>query len=328
MPATVASSYNRPREGVPDTWSPYDTKLGGFWQGGKHWSEVVADDAIDFLAQATAKKSPPFFLYVAFNAPHDPRQAPKEYVDKYPLSRISVPKNFLPAYPHRDSIGCEHKLRDENLAPMPRTEHAVKVHRQEYYAAITHLDAQVGRILDALDRANMTRSTMIFFTADHGLAIGHHGLFGKQNLYEHSTRVPFIVAGPDVPKNQHNDNAIYLQDVMATALDLAQAERPKHVYFHSLLPLLRGEQKQSSYPSVYGAYLELQRSITHDGWKLIVYQKAKVMRLYHLTDDPQEMKDVASDPAQAKRKSELFDRLLEEQKKLNDRLDLKAIFAK
>jgi arylsulfatase A-like enzyme len=244
----------------------------------------------------------------------------------YPLSRIAMPQNFLPEYPHRDDIGCSHKLRDENLAPMPRTELSVKTHRQEYYALISHMDAQIGKILDALDASGQAENTWIFFAADHGLAVGHHGLFGKQNMYDHSVRVPFLVAGPGVSKGAKNDAAIYLQDVMATALDLAEAEKPKHVFYNSLRPLLSGEQKQSSYESVYGAYLDLQRAVTNDGWKLIAYPKVKVLRLYHLAEDPQEMHDLAAKPEHAAMKKEMFDRLVKLSADLNDKVDLRNAF--
>lgn len=323
MPKTVASSYNRPMAGQPDAWSPFDKSLGGFWEGGTHWSEVVSNHTLDFLSDAK-QGSDPFFIYAAFNAPHDPRQAPKEFVDRYPLNRIAMPANFLPAYPHKDAIGCQHKLRDENLAPMPRTELAVKTHRAEYYALITHLDAQIGRILDALDASGHADNTWIFFTADHGLAVGHHGLFGKQNMYDHSVRVPFLVAGPGVAKGAKNDASIYLQDVMATALDLAGAEKPAHVFFNSLRPLLNGEK--SRYESVYGAYLELQRAITHEGWKLIAYPKAEVLRLYHLAEDPQEMQDLAAKPEHAAKVKDLLQRLVKLSTELGDQVDLTKVF--
>ena len=112
MPKQTPQGYNRPLPDKPDPWSPYDEKFGGFWEGGRHWSEVVADDAVGYIG--TAKKDErPFFMYIAFNAPHDPRQAPKEYVDRYPLSRIQVPENYLDEYPYKDAIGCSAKLRDE-----------------------------------------------------------------------------------------------------------------------------------------------------------------------------------------------------------------------
>ncbi|MDP1586393.1 MAG: sulfatase-like hydrolase/transferase [Prosthecobacter sp.] len=325
MPKTVPTAYNRPIAGQTDSWSPYDKSLGGFWEGGKHWSEVVHDHTITFLKDAKQQEKP-FFIYAAFNAPHDPRQAPKEFIDMYPLSRIAMHASFLPEYPHKDDIGCSHKLRDENLAPMPRTEFAVKTHRQEYYALITHLDVQIGKILHALEANGQANNTWIFFTADHGLAVGHHGLIGKQNMYDHSVRVPFLVAGPGVAKGAKNDAAIYLQDVMATALDLAGAEKPKHVFYNSLRPLLNGEQKHSSYESIYGAYLELQRAVTHDGWKLIAYPKAKVLRLYHLAEDPQEMNDLAANPGHAAMKKQMFDRLVKLSADLGDKVDLKTVF--
>jgi choline-sulfatase len=113
---------------------------------------------------------------------------------------------------------------------------------------------------------------------------------------------------------------------MPTALELAGAQRPPHVFFHSLLPLLNAERQTSPYESIYGAYLELQRAVTHDGWKLIAYPQVGVLRLYDLTADPLEMTDLADDPRQASRKSELFRRLVALQGKLGDKLDLGSAF--
>ena len=325
MPNQTPTGYDRPVDGQPDKWSPYDTKFGGFWKGGKHWSEVLGDDAVDYLEQAAGREKP-FFMYLAFNAPHDPRQSPKEFVDKYPLDKVAVPKNFLPLYPYKDSIGCSPSLRDERLAPFPRTEHAVKVHRQEYYAIITHMDQQIGRILDALEATGKKDNTYIFFSADHGLAVGQHGLLGKQNLYDHSVRVPFIVAGPGLEPKKQVDTPIYLQDVMASALELAGVEKPEHVQFNSVMPLARGETTSHHYDAVYGAYLQLQRSVILDGKKLIVYPKAARMRLYDLQRDPLEMHDLADEASYQEAKKRLFHRLLELQEDMRDELDLRSVF--
>jgi arylsulfatase A-like enzyme len=324
MPQDRPTSYNRPRAGQPDVWSPFDTEQAGYWTGGKHWSEVTADDAVDYL-HAPAQNDQPFFMYVAFNAPHDPRQSPREYVERYPLSRIKLPTNYRDLYPHAEQIGAGTGLRDEKLAPFPRTEHAVKVHRQEYYAIITHLDAQIGRILDALEKSGQDKNTWIVFTADHGLACGHHGLLGKQNMYEHSLRVPYIVVGPGVEAGRQLATPIYLQDTMATALELAGAPKPAHVEFQSILPLLRGETKTGR-DDMYGSYLNLQRAVIHDGWKLIVYPQAKVTRLYHVANDPDERQDLNGSPEQAQRKQALFARLLKLQQELSDPLDLQSTF--
>ena len=325
MPNQTKQGYNRPLTGKPDPWDPTDPKFGGFWKGGKHWSEVVGDDAIEFLGKARKSKNP-FFMYIAFNAPHDPRQAPKKYIDMYPHSRIKIPENFLPMYPYKDKIGCSHRLRDENLGPMPRTEHSVKVHRQEYYAIITHMDAQIGRILDQLEKSGQADNTYIFFTADHGLGVGHHGLFGKQNLYEHSTRVPFIAVGPGIAGGKENDESIYLQDVMPTTLEIAGVKKPEQVQFNSLLPLLNGDRKTTHYPAVYGAYLGVQRSVTMGGKKLLLYPGVPVARLYDIDKDPHEMKDLAKDPKTLKSQKELFAKLLDLQKETGDTLDLIAKF--
>ncbi len=322
MPPTVPESYNRPLPGQPDPWSPFDPKHKGFWEGGKHWSEVVADDAIGFLDDA-AKRDKPFFMYIAFNAPHDPRQSPKSFVDRYPLDRIALPKSYLPEYPWKDQIGCDPKLRDEALGPFPRTEQAVKVHRQEYYAIITHLDEQIGRILDHLEKTGKRASTCIFFTADHGLACGHHGLMGKQNLFDHSVRVPFIASGPRFPAGARNESPIYLQDVMPTSLELAGAAIPDDCEFRSLLGVVEN-RPGAKRTAIYGAYTMLQRSVTKDGYKLIVYPKVPKALLFDLRHDPDELHDLAGDSNQADRKQQLFRALQDLQKELGDPLELRA----
>lgn len=300
MPADVPEGYNRPLDEADyqNGWKPWETQYGGFWEGGTHWSEIIAGHAVDFLARA-AKEPNPFFMYLAFNAPHDPRQAPREYVEQYPLERVEVPTNFLTKYPYQDEIGCGPELRDARLAPFPRSEYAVKVNRQEYYAIISHMDAQIGRILDALEASGKADNTYIFFTADHGLAVGHHGLIGKQNMYEHSLRVPFIVVGPKVKKGATRTQPIYLQDIMPTTLELAGAEIPASVEFKSLLPLLQ-KNKGNHYEQIYGCYkTDLQRAIISGDHKLVLYPTIPATRLYNLKTDPEERIDLAGKPESA-----------------------------
>ncbi len=323
MPNQTPEGYNRPLDENDWEWTPWDTAFGGFWKGGTHWSEVVANETMDFLENASESESP-FFMYIAFNAPHDPRQSPKEYVDMYSLDDISIPENFLPEYPYKDDIGCSEKLRDARLAPFPRTEYAVKVNRQEYYAIITHMDAQIGRILDKLEETGQADNTYIFFTADHGLAVGHHGLIGKQNMYEHSLRPPMIIVGPDIPEGKKKEMAVYLQDIMPTVIEYAGGEVPGYVEFHSLKSFIEGTADQSNYAEVYGAYMDLQRMIRIKDYKLIVYPYAGVRRLFNLADDPEEMNDLASAPDQQDRLELMFDKLLELQAAMDDTLNLKA----
>lgn len=324
MPNQTPEGYNRPIEGQPDPWSPYDPKFEGFWKGGKHWSEVVGDHACDFLGKASQDEDP-FFMYIAFNAPHDPRQSPKEFVDMYPLDKIAVPENYVDEYPYKDAIGCSKGLRDEKLAPFPRTHYAVKVNRQEYYAIITHMDREIGRILDALEKSGKADNTYIFYSADHGLACGQHGLMGKQNLFDHSVRVPLFVLGPDVPKGEKRDGAVYLQDIMASSIDVAGIDKPEHVEFKSLMPIVRNE-RDANYDSVYGGYLGVQRAVTKDGYKLILYPKVPVALLFNLEDDPLEMNNLADDPANAQLMKDLFAEFLTLQETMGDKLDMKAVY--
>jgi choline-sulfatase len=300
MPKQTKAGYNRPLspEDYATGWKPWDKSQGGFWEGGTHWSEVLANDSIEFLKQAKQDDNP-FFMYLAFNATHDPRQSPKEYIDMYPLDEISVPENFLTEYPYKDDIGNSAKLRDEQLAPFPRTEYAIKVHRQEYFAILSHMDDQIGRILDELEESGLADNTYIIFTADHGLAVGHHGLVGKQNMYDHSIRVPFIMVGPGIEAGAKNDAPIYLQDAMATALDLAGVEQPDYVEFQSLMPIIGGEA-ESKYQSIFGTYMNWQRMIKQGDMKLILYPFAKKkLRLYNVKKDPYEMNDLSDNPEYA-----------------------------
>ena len=227
----------------------------------------------------------------------DPRQSPKGYVDRYPLDRIKIPENFLPKYPQREEIGAGKGLRDEKLAPFPRDEHAVKVNRQEYYAIITHMDAQLGRVLDTLDREGLTKNTIVVFAGDNGLAVGQHGLLGKQNLYDHSIRVPLILAGPGIPAGQHTDTMVYLFDIFPTLCELLNLPIPSTVDGKSFLPVLKDPKRKMRDGMVY-AYRHYQRAIRTARWKMIRYNANGVQnqQLFDLAADPWEMKNLAEEP--------------------------------
>ncbi len=325
MPKTVPTAYNRPQSENDTVWLPWDVENGGYWEGGKHWSEIIGDDAIHFLDMARNEKNP-FFMYLAFNAPHDPRQSPKKYVDMYPLENVAVPKSFMEVYPYKDSIGCGPDLRDERLAPFPRTRYSIKVHRQEYYAIITHMDGQIGRIIAHLKKTGLDKNTYILFSADHGLAIGNHGLVGKQNMYDHSMRVPCILVGPDIPENEKRDMQVYLQDLMATSLDLADIEKPEYVEFNSLLPAISEKTRTSPYHEIYGAYMNLQRMVRTDKYKLIIYPRAKKLLLFDVVEDPDEMNNLSENAAYKNVLTDMIGRFKEQQKIMDDTLDLKPYF--
>lgn len=340
MANQTPAGYHRPIEGKPDVWSPYDRSRGGYWLGGEHWSAVLGDKSEAFLKEA-AHRPEPFFMYLAFNAPHDPRQSPKEYVDSYDVNKITLPGSYMPDYPDRDAIGLGRVgrrpkkksgkariLRDEALAPIPRTKFAIRTHLREYYAAITYMDVQVGRILDALKATGKLDNTIIVFTADQGLSIGRHGLMGKQDMYEGSLRVPFIIAGPGIPEGQLRTAPIYLQDIMPTTIELATGSAaPGYIEFHSLLPLIKDPHAPSPYPAMFGGYLNLQRAVIQGPDKLILYPTLKKVLLYNLKNDPDEMHDLSSEKESRPVIARLLHALEKLQPEVGDPLNLTGPYA-
>ncbi len=263
----------------------------------KHSSELFTDAAISYLAQKPERNDKPFFMYVAYLAPHDPRESPQEYVDMYPSESIELPPNFLPE--HRFDQG-DHYIRDEILLPFPRTDASIKTFIAEYYAMITHLDAQIGRLLNELDDSGFADNTVVVFTSDHGLAVGQHGLLGKQNQYDHSVRVPFIMKGPGIPANKKAPGMFYLHSIFPTILDYAGIEIPESVESVSIMPLIK-EEKDQIHDTIYGAYKGYQRMLSDDRYKLIYYPVLKKNQLFDSVNDPYELSDLSSDPAFAER---------------------------
>jgi choline-sulfatase len=316
MPNQSKDRYSRTFEpGKTSSWLPTDKSKGGFWKGGKHWSEILADDAASFMKMA-AKDKKPFFMMCSFNAPHDPRQAPQKYQDMYPYGNIKVPDSFMPLYP--DDIGSN-KIRDEQLAPFPRTKFSVQVNRSEYYALITHTDEQIGKILNALEKSGKADNTVIIFTADHGLSVGAHGLIGKQNQYDCSVRAPWIITGPGIPKGKKVNDKIYLQAAMTTALDLAGADISKDA-FKSAVKIISGEDK--GHDTVYGAYIDFQRMARNDKYKLIWYPQIGVEKLFDMQKDPEEIKDLSKSPEFKKVVVTMRKKLAAKMKEMGDKPEL------
>lgn len=280
---------------------------------GTHSVQLFADSVIDFLKRQKSGK--PFLAYVAFNCPHDPRLAPPAYHEKYNANKPPLPANFLPQHPFNNGALVH---RDELLAPWPRTPEIVRQHLADYYSAITFMDAQIGRILEALHSSGQYENTLIVFSSDHGLAIGSHGLFGKQNLYDHSMHAPLIIAGPGVPKNQRQDALCYLLDIFPTLGNLAGVSAPEGSEGQSLVPVLTGKQKTVR-DSLFTAYIDVQRAVRDDRWKLIVYPKINKTQLFDLREDPGEMRDLAADPARAGEVKRLTALLKDWQEQLGDR---------
>jgi arylsulfatase A-like enzyme len=198
------------------------------------------------------------------------------------------------------------------MLPVPREPLAVKREIAAYYAVISHLDEQIGRITQALQATGQDKNTLIIFTSDHGLGMGSHGLMGKTNMYEHTIGVPLVMAGPGVPQNRRLPAQTYLRDLYPTVCDMVGAPIPATVEGKSLLPVLRGEATEI-YPEVYGYWhrlgredpLPVQRMIRTDRWKLIYYSNVKRYQLFDLTNDPHELKDLSADPRHATIRAEL-----------------------
>jgi len=330
--------YNRP-SATNNDWTAWDKSKGGHWTpsvydiikdskgnkkigarytSDKHTSELYADQAITYLQNNISESADPFFMYVAFNAPHDPRQSPKEFVDLYPVDKIKTPSSFLSKHPFDQG---DSRVRDEMLAPFPRTNEAVAVHQQEYYAIISHVDREIGKILKALEVSGKADNTYIIFSSDHGLAVGRHGLMGKQNQYDHSVRMPLMIAGPGIQAGHICHEMVYLQSIFATSCDLAGIDIPKSVDFPSLKSLLKDPNAKGE-NLIFGAYKDLQRMIRSKHYKLIVYPKVKKLQLFNLKNDPDELVNLANKKRMNDVKSDLLMRLFMKQKELGDFLEL------
>ena len=252
---------------------------------GKHSTDLFADATINFIENHSDEN--PFFAYVSFMAPHDPRSMPEDFLRMYDQQKIEIPANFEPEHPFDNGWL---KGRDELLAEFPRTESEIQRHIAEYYGMISHLDAAIGRVMNKLREREILDNTIILFAGDNGLAVGQHGLMGKQNIYDHSVHVPFILAGPNVPADEKREALIYLIDIFPTLCDLIGIQHPTTIEGQSLIPHLeRPAEKIREY--LHFAYEGLQRGIRDQRYKLIEYvvnDRHAQTQLFDLLNDPRE----------------------------------------
>ncbi len=283
---------------------------------GKFASELFADTAVKFLNGYRSER--PFLLYCSFTSPHDPRMAPKQFADMYSPDKVSLPKNFLPEHPFDNG---ELKVRDEMLAPHPRTPAVVKEHLAAYYAMVSEVDHEIGRILDALDRSPHAANTYVVFAGDNGLAVGQHGLLGKQSVYDHSVHVPLIVYGPGVPKGKRCEAFVYLYDIAPTIYEWAGIPKPATVDGESLVPLLK-DPRRLVRESMFFAYRNLQRAVQTKEWKLIRYtvNGKETIQLFHIAKDPWETNNLAGKPEYRAQQEKLLAELQQWQQKTGDPL--------
>ncbi|MCT4543093.1 MAG: sulfatase-like hydrolase/transferase, partial [Vallitalea sp.] len=262
-----------------------------YMEFGKHSTDLFGGVAKEFINNYDGED--PFFMYLSFMAPHDPRTMPKKFLDMYDDVEISLPNNF--AEEHVFDYGIR-DLRDEVLAPYPRTAEDTKNQIKEYYAMITHIDYQIGNVIEALKEKGELDNTIIIFSGDNGLALGQHGLFGKQNGYEHSIRVPLIFAGQDIPQGQTRDSYVYLLDIFPTICEMLGIDIPETVEGKSMLSAINNNDVKIR-EDLYFAYTDMLRSVKNDRYKLIEYRtdNLKKTQLFDIVNDADEVNDLYGD---------------------------------
>ena len=284
------------------------TKRGGTDETGSAWH---AEQVLNYLKNREATgDSDPFLIYFGLSHPHDVRNGKPELLAKYGAvnhndknslpaahpKQPQLPINYLPAHPFDNT---HMNVRDEVAVSgvwRNRDEATIRNELGREFACSENIDIQIGRVLEQLKAMGELDNTYIFYTADHGMAIGRHGLQGKQNLYEHTWRIPFIVKGPGIQPGTRVPGNIYLLDVLATLCDLAGFEAPETCEGLSIKPILNGRQERLR-DSLYGVYCGGEkpgmRSVKQDDWKLIKYESAKdgisETQLFNLDENPDEL---------------------------------------
>ena len=272
-----------------------------------HCSQRLADRTIGFLkSRVEIKETRPFYIYLAPPVPHDPRSAEPQFHKLYDPSKIVLSPAFMPQHPFDNG---EMAVRDEKLAPWPRTPEDTKRQTADYYSCVTGLDHHIGRIFAELKASGQWDNTIIIFSGDNGLSLGEHGLFGKQNLYEFGgMHVPLVIAGPGIPKGR-SGALVYLMDLFPTIAEFAAAKVPPGVEGRSIVSILTGNQTKVR-DVLYTGYRNCQRSIRDDRWKLIRYPLVDRTQLFDLAVDPHELNNLA-DKSEQKEKVAAMSALLQ-----------------
>ncbi len=284
----------------------------------KHLCEEATDETLAFLKSQDGKQ--PFFSYLAFDGPHDPHIVPDGFPIDYAPASIPLPPNFLPQHPFDNG---EMVIRDEQLMKWPRPEADVKTMLAEYYRYVSFLDVQVGRVLDAVDASPYAANTIIVYAADSGVARGSHGLIGKQNLYEHSMRVPLIVAGPGIAADKRSEAMCYLFDVLPTLGKLCGVATPPGSNGREFTAVLK-DPSQPARPFLMFGYKSIQKALSDGRWKLIRYPHVDRTQLFDLQADPYETKDLSTLPEHAERIKAMLAKLAAEMKADGDNDPLTA----
>jgi arylsulfatase A-like enzyme len=291
------------------------TKRGGTPESGSAWH---ADRVLEYLAERESTHDKrPFLIHFGFSHPHDERDGTPELLAKYGAvnhtdrsappprndKQPALPPNYLAAHPFDHG---HPNLRDEVAVSgvwEGRDEATIRNELGREFACSENIDIQIGRVLAKLESLGELKNTYIFYTSDHGMAIGRHGLQGKQNLYQHTWRVPFVVKGPGVRPGMRVEGNIYLLDVLATLCDVAGISVPVSNEGISFRPVLEGRQARMR-DVLYGAYSggtkPGMRCVKQGDWKLIQYDvmdgNVRETQLFNLADNPHEYVKEHHDP--------------------------------
>ncbi len=324
------------------------TKRGGTDETGSAWH---GDRVLEYLAEREKKKDrAPFLIYFGFSHPHDTRDGKPDLLAKYGAVNHTDKDELPPANPKQPPLPVNYlekhpfhhghpNLRDEVAVSgvwERRDERTIRNELGREFACSENIDSQIGRVLKKLEAMGELKNTYIIYTADHGMAIGRHGLQGKQNLYEHTWRVPFVVRGPGIKAGTRAPGNIYLLDVLPTLCDLAGIKPPETAEGVSFRPVLEGK-KATVRDVLYGVYAggtkPGMRSVKKGDWKLIKYDvldgKVRETQLFNLAENPHEFlpehgrekpleTNLADDPKYAERRRELEGLLLQEMTRLDD----------
>jgi arylsulfatase A-like enzyme len=262
-----------------------------------HATELFTEAALEELNRAPEDK--PWFCYLSYTAPHDPHDSPEPFASMYDPGTMPLLPNFMPEHPFDNG---DMLIRDELLENSPREQEAMRRYRARYYGIISHMDHHIGRVIEQLRQTGALENTIVVFTGDQGLAIGSHGLLGKENMYDHSISAPLIISGPGVPAGGRSQALVHHVDLYPTLCELTGVERPESAADgFSLAPLLRGEQEsvrdsvfcQFYSPDYIGGPMRYtQRALRTERWKLTWYPLIGRYQLFDLQQDPNELWDL------------------------------------
>lgn len=268
---------------------------------GEHTDGIGAAEGIKLLE---AHKDKPFFLAVGFYRPHTPYVAPKKYFDMYPLDKIKLPETPAGFKEQTPAAAITTKANEAAMTDQQRRE-AI----QAYYASTSYMDAQVGRLLDALDRLDLAKDTVVVFLSDHGYHLGEYGMWQKMSLFEQSARVPLIIAAPGAKKNGTGSPALVESlDIYPTVAALCGMKAPEYLDGKNLVPVLEGEALSVR----SAAFTQVNRgNVPGHSVRTIMYRYiewgygAEGAQLYDMEKDPFQTKNLANDPAYAQPRAEM-----------------------